>query len=78
MPRIRRPFLTRLLFAVPILGWMLRDVAEGDEHALGWFALTIVALLAIAALSFGLPGLVAGMLAAAVLTLGTILLITMG
>jgi len=78
MPRVRRPFLIRLLFAIPVLGWMLRDVAEGDDHALGWFALSLAALLAIAALSFGLPGLVVGMLAAAVLTLGTILLITMG
>lgn len=78
MPRARRPFLTRLLFAIPVLGWMLRDVAEGDEQALGWFALSIAALLAIAGLTFGLPGLVAGMLAAAALTLGAILLITRG
>ncbi len=78
MPRVRRSRLQRLVFAIPVLGWMLRDAAEGDEHALGWFALALASMIGVATLVFGLPGLVLAMLGAAALTLSTILLITMG
>lgn len=78
MRRARRPFLTRLIFAIPVVGWMLRDVAEGDETAMGWFALTIFSLIAITTLTFGLPGLVIAMLFAAAFTLATILFVTFG
>jgi len=53
-------------------------VAEGDEHTMGWFALTLACSIGVAALVFGLPGLVTAMLFMTVLTLGAILLITFG
>jgi len=78
MPRVRRNLLHRVIFAIPVIGWMLRDVAEGDEHTMGWFALTLACSIGVAALVFGLPGLVTAMLFMTVLTLGAILLITFG
>jgi len=70
--------LSRLILAIPVLGWMLREVIEGDEQALAWFVASLVGALGVATLVFGLPGLVIGMLGMAVLTLGTILLVTTG
>lgn len=68
----------RLVFAVPVLGWMLREIADGDEHAPGWFALFAASSIGVATLAFGLPGLVIVMLSLAALSLATILLVTRG
>ena len=55
---IRRPsLLQRLFFAIPVIGWVARDVMFGDKNNI-WFALFMfVSLWAISALTFGLPGL---------------------
>jgi hypothetical protein len=74
----RRPMVMRLIFAVPVVGWMLRDMAEGDDQAIMWFAITVVCALASIALLFGLPGLVMGMIGMAVFTLIMVLLVTTG
>ncbi len=70
--------LARLLFAVPIVGWMLREIADGDDEAPGWFAMFAASAIGVATLAFGLPGLVIVMLCLAALSLGTILLVTLG
>ncbi|MEM6889224.1 MAG: hypothetical protein AAF636_13910 [Pseudomonadota bacterium] len=55
--RTPMPIWQRLFFAVPILGWVARDVAFGDRNNL-WFAIILfVSLWLISALTFGLPGL---------------------
>lgn len=54
----RLPLYQRLIFAVPIIGWMLRDVTHGEGASLPYFGLTIVSLLGISTLTFGLAGLV--------------------
>lgn len=61
-PAPRPPFLTRLMFAIPIFGPILREISEGREGAMIWFAASLAGLVAVLALSFGLAGLVAGML----------------
>lgn len=63
-PPARRPFGLRLLYAVPLLGWMLRDAAEGGEAALLWFIFNCVALLGLAIVIFGYPALIIAALAA--------------
>jgi hypothetical protein len=70
--------LSRLLFSIPILGLMLRDAAEGGESAMLWFAVTVVSLLGLALLLFGLPGLVVGMLVVAALAMTTLAIIIRG
>ena len=55
---VRLPLWERLLYAIPILGWMLKDVAYGDPDNVYHFVFTIFCLWAIAVLQFGLVGLV--------------------
>jgi hypothetical protein len=74
----RLSLVQRVVFSIPVLGWMLRDVARGGEQELLWFAATLAFSLACATMIFGLPGLVAGMLIMTVLALTAIVLITFG
>jgi hypothetical protein len=51
------PFFTRLFFAIPVIGWVARDLLFGDKNNI-WFALIgFVSLWLSSALVFGLPGL---------------------
>lgn len=51
------PLLQRLFFAIPVIGWMAKDLMFGDKNNI-WFALiAFVSLWACSALTFGLPGL---------------------
>jgi hypothetical protein len=53
----RLPLWQRLFFAVPVIGWIARDLLFGDKDNI-WYALIgFVSLWAAAALTFGLPGL---------------------
>lgn len=55
--RRRLPIWQRLFFAVPVIGWVARDLLFGDKNNI-WFALVMfISLWAISALTFGLPGL---------------------
>jgi len=47
----------RAFFAIPILGWIARDVAYGDESNIYFAVIAFVSLWAMSALTFGLPGL---------------------
>ncbi len=55
MPR-RLPIWQRLLYSIPLFGWLARDAAEGDPDDLGYTALAIVSMWGCSALLFGLPG----------------------
>ncbi|WP_227267355.1 hypothetical protein [Roseobacter weihaiensis] len=51
------PFWQRLFFAVPVVGWIAKDLLFGDKNNV-WFALIgFVSLWLSSALVFGLPGL---------------------
>lgn len=53
----RLPLWQRILFALPVLGWVAKDLAFGDKNNI-WFALIMfVSLWMSSALVFGLPGL---------------------
>lgn len=53
----RLPFWQRTFFAIPVLGWIARDLLFGDKNNI-WFAIIgFVSLWLSAALTFGLPGL---------------------
>jgi hypothetical protein len=53
----KRPFWQRFLFAVPVLGWVAKDLLFGDKNNV-WFAIIgFVSLWLSATLTFGLPGL---------------------
>jgi len=56
MPR-RLPIWQRLLFAIPLFGWMARDAAQGEGEDWGYTAGAIFSMWGCSALLFGLPGL---------------------
>ncbi len=77
-PAPRQSPFVRLLFAIPIFGAMLREVAEQREGAFGWFIFSLVGCLVAATLAFGLAGLVAGMLFITILMFLVIITIAKG
>lgn len=51
------PLWQRFFYAIPVIGWIARDLIFGDKNNF-WFALIMfVSLWMISALTFGLPGL---------------------
>ncbi len=51
------PFWQRIVFAIPVFGWVAKDITFGDRNNL-WFAIiAFVSLWLSSALVFGLPGL---------------------
>jgi hypothetical protein len=56
-PIPRLPLLQRIFFAIPVIGWVARDLMFGDKNNI-WFAIIgFFSLWMSAALTFGLPGL---------------------
>jgi hypothetical protein len=62
--RTRPSRALRLLFAVPILGWALRDLAEGRPDAPVWALFNLVGTVALAVWIWGYPALIVAALAA--------------
>jgi hypothetical protein len=48
----------RLLYAIPILGWMLKDVVHGDRDNIWYFLAAILSLWIMGIMSFGFPAVV--------------------
>lgn len=70
--------MKRAFYKIPVLGWMARDVAEGDKDNI-WYALAaLAALWAIAVMTWGLPALYLPAVLAAPLMLVLLVLITLG
>ena len=70
--------LLRLFCAIPLFGWMLRDAVHGSDESRIWFMLNIVMLWIFSGVIFGLPGIVVPAIAAAFLTLTTLVVMTAG
>lgn len=70
------PFWQRLFFAIPVIGWVARDLLFGDKDNI-WFALiAFFSLWACAVLTFGLPGLYLPALAMVPIMFVVLILIT--
>lgn len=77
-PPARLPLWQRLFFAIPVLGWVARDLAFGDKHNI-WYAITgFVSLWLSSALIFGVPGFYIPALALAPIIFITLIFITWG
>ena len=76
MPRL--PLYQRILFSIPVLGWMLKDVMHGDSDNIYYFLLAIVSLWGIAILQFGLLGLMIPALLLVPVVFLTLIVITRG
>jgi hypothetical protein len=56
-PARKLPLWQRLFFAIPVIGWVAKDLIFGDKNNI-WFAIIgFVSLWLCSALTFGLPGL---------------------
>ncbi len=70
------PLYQRLFFAIPVIGWIARDLLFGDKNNI-WFAIiAFVSLWGSAALTFGLPGLYLPALALVPVIFTVLILIT--
>lgn len=72
------PFWQRVVFAIPVFGWVAKDITFGDRNNL-WFAIiAFVSLWLSSALVFGLPGLYLPALALVPFIFVTLIFITWG
>lgn len=72
------PIWQRLFYAIPVIGWIARDVVFGDKNNI-WFALiTFFSAWMCSALIFGLPGLYIPALAMVPIIFVCLILITWG
>ena len=70
------PLWQRLFFAIPVLGWMVRDLLYGPKDTI-WYALTtMLSAWGVAILTFGLPGLYIPALAMVPVAFACLILIT--
>ncbi|WP_424830923.1 hypothetical protein [Ruegeria sp.] len=53
----RLPIWQRLLFAIPLFGWLARDAAHGKPEDLFYTAAAIFSMWGCSIMVFGLPGL---------------------
>lgn len=54
----RDPLWLRVIFTIPLLGWMLRDAMHGSPDAGKWFAFNLVAIAGFAIALIGYPALI--------------------
>lgn len=72
----RLPLWQRLFFAIPVIGWIAKDLLFGDKNNI-WFAIiAFVSLWLSSALVFGLPGLYLPALALVPVIFVTLVVIT--
>lgn len=76
--RPQNPLFLRLIFAVPIIGWMLEDAMDGKPDAPFWFLFNFVAITAISVLLWGYAALIAVFLGATALMLLILMILTRG
>ena len=52
------PRYERMVYAIPVLGWMLKDVAYGDKDNIYYFIAALVMMWIIAIIAFGYPAII--------------------
>lgn len=70
--------MLRFIFAIPVVGWLLRDAVQGPPSARGWFVANLAMIWVFAIVFFGYPALIwpvlfaAGAMLTAIVTLTTV------
>lgn len=72
------PLAERLLYAIPLIGWMLKDVIHGDRDNVWYFLAAIGSLWIMAIMSFGIQALVVPVVALVPAVFALLLIITRG
>lgn len=70
--------VARLFYAVPLLGWMARDAAEGRESAKVWLLINLALAWLLSFMTFGYAGLIVPALALVAAMFVVLLFITAG
>ncbi len=65
-------------YAIPVLGWVARDVVEGDADNIWYLLAAVLSLWGIAILSWGMPALYLPAVALAPLVMIFLVLMTRG
>ncbi|SEO01793.1 hypothetical protein SAMN04490248_10149 [Salinihabitans flavidus] len=52
-----QPLWQRILFMIPVVGWIARDLTYGSRDTVYYAIAAFVSLWGISALTFGIPGL---------------------
>lgn len=73
-----RPLGQRILFAVPVIGWLIRDAVENGTSGRRWFAFNCVALYGAAVAVIGYPVVIATALIAVAAMFVILILMTAG
>ena len=73
-----RSLITRILFRVPLLGRMLREVFYGDKDNIWYFLFSVFALWFLAILTWGYPALIVPMLGVVPAMFIVLIMITVG
>ena len=68
--------LLRVLFSIPLIGWLIRDAIRGTDESRAWFLVNIALLWIWSGVLFGYPGVIIPALAAAGMMLVTLVAIT--
>lgn len=70
--------MTRVIYRIPVFGWLLRDAVEGDALSKAFFAFNMLVIWALAIAFFGYPAVILPALAATVAIIGGIVILTFG
>ena len=74
----RLPLLQRLVFSIPVLGWMLKDVIYGDRDNIWYFLFTLLTVWVLAMFAVGYPAFIIPVLAIVPVACFMIFLISLG
>lgn len=77
-PAIILPLWQRVLFAVPVLGWMARDILYRGSDNIPYAAVTLLTLWVLAILQFGVAAVILPMLALVPVCIAALVLLTRG
>ncbi|WP_273522944.1 hypothetical protein [Rhodosalinus sediminis] len=77
--RPQRPSRARRAFyAIPVIGWIARDLAEGGSDNIYYLLVAVLSLWAIAVMTWGLPALTLTAVALVPAIMATLVLLTIG
>lgn len=70
--------VARMVFAIPVFGWMLKEAARGNGNTKALFVVNMVLAWLLAILTFGYPAIIVPALVAVPVVFLLLILITAG
>lgn len=68
----------RAFYAIPVIGWIARDLVEGGSDNIYYLLVAVLSLWAIAVMTWGLPALALPAMALVPAIIATLVLLTIG